>query len=196
MKTNLSSSHKIYFPFPPTQIDWVYSGPQGITGVAAKAKIEESFARGVQITKDEYKVLLQKEETSWAQYQASVLEKLQERYEAWLNEFIALLPDYLTTIVEHLLPKAEIKLETMEELVSLLLKEGNEKQQKITVFLSEKDAKWLKALNEKFNAEYPLLNFETDSSLVSGDCRLKTTWGEIDGRLKTRLEELKIFFQH
>ncbi len=166
-----------------------------MSGVAAKAKIEESFTQGVEKTKEEYKKVLQTEKTSWAQYQKLILDNLQARYESWLNEFMTLLPEYLVTIISHLLPQIDIKRETVEALVAALLKEANERQQQLTVFLSEKDAQWVNKFEEKFKDEYPLLNFEIDSSLASGDCRLKTSWGEIDGRLKARLEELKTFFR-
>lgn len=188
----ISSLNKIRFHSDAkVKIAFTYCGPASMNGLEANALA----SRSIEKTKSLAQEVSEKRRAEWESYQKNVLNALHSEYEKLLKEFYNKLPDYLIHFLELLLPHITPQAETIKHLVEMILKE-NEANDALTLLISPNDVKWIKDLEKEFKQNYPHLITEEEGTLHAGEFRLKTSLGEIDGRLKTRLDELKHRFIH
>jgi len=124
--------------------------------------------------------------------------KAQVSYEEALKSSREIIVDLVFKIVEKLLPEIkkhslDVALTSVKEMVSSFLTSSTELK---IVYLSPQDYQKLKELLQtdpelkKLEEKFQLV-FEEDSELSPGDVVIKTEALDVDGRLKTKLEELR-----
>lgn len=121
--------------------------------------------------------------------------KIQTSYDHFMEDFQNQLPDYLMHLLEILLPKIKIERETLLELIQQLLA-SNVSEGPLTLCISLADQTMIDDLQKHFTNKYPQLKITTDPSLQAGDMILKTDFGILDNRLKSRLKTLQTCFDH
>ena len=182
-----SSYKKIHFlAGSPSKIRFAYCGHPKIIGEGAKDVSRQEL-------ESQMREQLQQQFAQQGQQFEKICDKIQKTYHNFIEDFQNQLPDCLIRLLELLLPKIKIERETFLELVQQML-QPNLSEGPLTLYISRNDQPVVDDLKQYFTHQYPQLKISTDPSLQAGDMILKTDFGTLDNRLKSRLKTLQACF--
>lgn len=126
------------------------------------------------------------------QLQDGALRALRDQHEALAGQFRRTLPELALDIARHLLADLELDGAAIARIVEDTLAEVVPGREGLTVLLNERDLALLEKTDAAFRARHPDMAFRADASLRSGDCVVRSRFGEIDARLDTKLRNVAL----
>ncbi|HZZ19114.1 MAG TPA: FliH/SctL family protein [Opitutaceae bacterium] len=166
-------------------------GERLLTESELSARAQDAFRRGV----DSARALADQQMVEFradvSQLSDGVLKKVGQVEKAIVSQLNAALPSLGVEIARRLLagyePPAEVVAKLCDEALSELFPEKSD----LELVVSPRDADILQGLHPSLKDRYPGLRISSESSLVPGDCQVRSRFGLIDGRMSTKLMALE-----
>jgi flagellar assembly protein FliH len=123
--------------------------------------------------------------------QAGVFQSISDRFNQALGQMRGLLPQLVVEATSRVLGGVEMEERLVRAVVEDLLSEVAPGTEPLEVELAEEDLGKLERGQEQFQKRFPSIRFRANPDLRSGDCLVRTRFGVVDGRLKTKLRGLE-----
>jgi flagellar biosynthesis/type III secretory pathway protein FliH len=145
----LSFNKKIVFPEPPKgfRVKSVSFPPIPIED--QRQKEQKCLEAGKQEAEKFYTAEIERLRGEYAQKQADILDRLNDRADQALEMLDSNLPSLVMEIVQKILPQVDLTGTDVEGVVRSLIAEFSDKEENLEVFLCPEDLKLLKALGKK-----------------------------------------------
>ena len=185
--------HRLNVSFPVAPVSINIAGQQlpKLFTAADLAAVKDAARRdGVNFAEGEAKVRLEKMAADVAAIQTQVLRSVEEGYQQAMSEMREILPTLVLEATARILADTEISSEVLKRIVDDLLQEVVPGADQIDVFLCPDDLKKMESFQTELRVQHPGIAFHGDSELRVGDCLVKTRYGVLDGRLKTKFNAL------
>jgi flagellar assembly protein FliH len=185
----MSSTSTIRFSVAPVAITLLTAGAMAERELREKA-CEEAYQRGF----DEASALLSRQileqRSDLAHLQESTLRALAGQHDALVAQISALVPELALEIARRVLAGIEPDRELLQKIVEETLGEVASGSVDVELRLCPRDVELMSGLEEDFAHKYPGLRIVADAELAPGDCRARSRFGEIDGRLSTKIDNV------
>lgn len=151
----------------------------------------EEYQRGVEETTRLLEGQLLELRTEAVRMQSETFVALVGEHEALAQEFRAMLPEFAMEAVTRLLAGTPIERETVLRIVAEMLSEVEPGKEIVEVELSARDLELIAGHDADFRAKHPAIAFTSKPELLPGDCMVRTRFGALDGRMRTKRETLE-----
>ena len=145
----MSFNKKIVFPEPPKgfRVKSVSLPPVPIEDL--RQNEQKCLEAGKHEAEEFYTAEIEKLRGEYAQKQADILDRLNDRADQALEMLNTNLPSLVMEIVQKILPQVDLTGTDVEGIVRSLIAEFSDKEENLEVFLCPEDLKLLKALGKK-----------------------------------------------
>lgn len=126
------------------------------------------------------------------QLQDGVFGKLADIEPTLLGQIRAALPGLALDLARRLMAGFEPSPEIIERICCEALDQLLPERENLELILSPRDARLLGELNPAWIQRYPGLKMQTDVTLATGDCQVRSRFGLTDARRVTKLETLSL----
>jgi flagellar assembly protein FliH len=155
------------------------------------SRAQEAFSKGV----DSARALADQQMVEFradiSHLSDGVFQKVGNIEKALLAQLNAALPALGVEIARRLLAGYEPPAEVVSRLCDEALAELYPEREDLELVVSSRDAVILEELHPSWKARYPGLRITSETSLVPGDCQVRSRFGLIDGRMTTKLGALE-----
>ncbi len=127
--------------------------------------------------------------------QAQTFTALVEQHAVLVQQVHEVVPELVLEAIARVLAGTPIDRETVIRIVTDLLGEVAPGREQVEVQLAPGDLNLISGYEENFREKYPAIVFRADAELRPGDCKVRSRFGVIDGRLATKLRALESFFK-
>jgi flagellar assembly protein FliH len=185
----MSSTEVVRFPAAPVAITLLTACALAQRESLEKA-CEEAYQRGF----DEASSLLNRQileqRSDLVHLQESTLRGLAGQHAALVAQVSALLPELAVEIARRVLAGIEPDRDLLRKIIEETLGEISPGSANVELRLCPHDFELMDGLADDFAHKYPGLLIVADAELSPGDCRARSRFGEIDGRLCTKFENV------
>jgi flagellar assembly protein FliH len=126
------------------------------------------------------------------QLQDGIFGKLADIEPALLGQIRAALPGLALDLARRLMAGFEPAPEVIERICCEALDQLLPEREDLVLILSPRDAQLLQEINPAWLQRYPRLKVQTDPTLATGDCQVRSRFGLTDARRVTKLETLSL----
>ena len=190
----MSSVNTIRFIVPPAavvlDVSTAVEMPGSFTPEQIEAAREEGFRRGFDEASKYLSEQMLQQRSDLAHLQETTFQKLAAENAALLAQMRELLPQLAAIVAQRVLAGFEPDQQTVVRLASETLAEITPGSPGVEVWFHPRDLELVSALASDFAERYPGIQFHADSELQPGDCRARSRFGSIDGRLTSKLQNV------
>jgi flagellar assembly protein FliH len=178
--------------FSTAPSDIVLGGPEPepIAASVHAAAVLEAYQRGWEEAVAKHEAMLAEQRQEFARAQEDALKGIAAQHEALVAQFSAALIPLASQIAARVLAGVAPDAELVSRLVEETLAELEPGTADVEVYLSPGDCALAEEIAAEQGQKFPGLKLLPDNSLRPGDCRVQSRFGAIDGRLKTKLENV------
>lgn len=151
---------------------------------------EEAYRRGFDEASELLSRQILEQRNDLAQLQDTTLRELARQHDALMAQISALVPELAIEIARRVLAGVEPDRDLLRKVVDETLGEVAPGSASVELRLCARDIELMNGLEEDFAHKYPGLCIVADPELSPGDCRARSRFGEIDGRLSTKLDNV------
>lgn len=155
----------------------------------------ESYKRGYEEASQLLRRQMMDQRAEMGQLQGETFKALEQQHHTLLAQFRQLLPGLALDIARRVLGGVEIDRDAVVRLVDDILAAVPAGREGLEVALSAHDLALIEGNDAQFREKHPEIRFRADASLKSGDCVVRSRFGEIDGRLDTKLRSVERLLQ-
>ena len=186
-----SANVPIVFDSPPRRVVVARSV---LEKIYTQTEFDEAFERGrecglLEGTRRNEGVLRDVKE-EFLRAQNGILSSICQKFDLALGKLRELLPDLVCIATERVLGGSQIDGKIVLAVVNELLSDWSPGMEKLQVRLSIDDLRAIEGLDVEIRRKFPALEFQVDPDLGRGDCVLSSRFGLVDGRIRTKLNEL------
>ena len=145
----LSFNKKIVFPEPPKGFRVKSVSLPSVPIEDQRQNEQKCLEAGKEEAEKFYTAEIEKLRVEYAQKQADILDRLNDRADQALEMLNTNLPSLVMEIVQKILPQVDLTGTDVEGIVRSLIAEFSDKEENLEVFLCPEDLKLLKALGKK-----------------------------------------------
>jgi len=162
------------------------------TDVEVEALRKEAFRQGEDAAREFADRQLVEFRADVQQLQDGIFGKLADIEPALLGQIRAALPGLALDLAHRLMAGFEPTSEIIERICCEALDQLLPEREDLALILSPHDAGLLEQLNPSWLKRYPGLKVQTDPTLATGDCQVRSRFGLTDARRVTKLETLSL----
>ena len=160
-------------------------------GEAKRAAYQKGFEEATRAM--EHQLLEQRGEM--VHLQNETFEGLSRQHAALSEQLQGMLPELTMEAIRRILAGTAIDRETVLGIAKDLLAEIAPGQEQIEVRLAPGDLELIAGYEEGFREKHPQIVFRADPELKAGDCVVRSRFGDIDGRLSTKMRTIETFLK-
>lgn len=182
----------IRFTQPPRRIAFRDAPPVlEYTEAQLDAARREGHQRGLEEASRMLEKQLLEQRAEVVHLQSETFSSLAKQHAALVEQFRALVPELTMSAARRVLAGIEIDRDLVLRLVAEVLHEIAPSREAIEVALSARDLQLVEGNEAAFREKHPEILFRADAELQPGDCRVRSRFGIIDGRLETKLRSVE-----
>jgi flagellar biosynthesis/type III secretory pathway protein FliH len=181
---------RIHLRKPIAGLKVSYYGPEPVSEADAHKREEEAYERGRHEAETVCQRQILQARKEMSQLQNEVLASVQSRYKELSDQFDEQIPDLVLSIVNKVWEGLVLDRPAVLRAIDAALTQVGGETQNLTLRLCPQDAALLQE-RETFKTHYADLKIETDSELASGDVVLRSRFGIVDSRIKTKLRRVE-----
>jgi flagellar assembly protein FliH len=185
----MSSTSTIRFPAAPVAITLLTAAARA-HGEALEEARAEAYQRGFEEASSLLNRQILEQRSDLAHLQETTLHALSRQHSALVAQVSALVPELALEIARRVLAGVEPDRELLRRIVEETLGEVEAGSAEVELRLCPRDLELMSGLEEDFAHKYPGLRMTADPELSPGDCRARSRFGEIDGRMDTKLRNV------
>jgi flagellar biosynthesis/type III secretory pathway protein FliH len=164
--------------------------PAPVAASVHEAALAEAYQRGWEEAVARHELVLAEQRQEFARTQEDALKGIATQHEALVAQFTAALIPLSSQIAARVLAGVSPDAELVARVVAETLGELETGTPDVEVYLSPRDCELAEAIAAEQGQRFPGLRLMADRDLRPGDCRVQSRFGAIDGRLKTKLENV------
>ncbi|GEM_PF-2441569 len=166
------------------------SGPAPLGGSALSAELEKNYRKGYEDASARYNLELLEMRKQMQEHAAGVLKTIEEEYRNLTSHLSNELVEILGVLLYKIVGQAAMEPSVIKSRIESVIAESCPENEPVEVQLCQKDFDALKSMDEGFVARHAYLSFKVNEKLSSGDCMMRTRFGEVDAQLKTQFKQL------
>ena len=182
----------------------LHASPKNIAlaGVRSKAAFteddveaarREGYRRGTEEATRLIEKLMIEQRSEMVALQSETFAAVAQQQELLTQQMHEVVPALVLEAVARVLADAEFDRETILRIANDLLSEVASGREEVELQLSPRDLELIAGYEDGFREKHPAITFHANPELRTGDCRILSRFGFIDGRLSTKLRALEGF---
>ncbi|MBN2068694.1 MAG: hypothetical protein JW739_03570 [Opitutales bacterium] len=175
-------------PLKGLRISYVGTAPVAAEKAQEMAKAE--YKRGYQKAREFYERQIAGLRQEAAELQQQVLDGIRREMEQLKEEVNYNMPDIVMAVVRKIWTGLELDEKTLSRMIDEVLDQLSPGENDLEIFLCPADYGRLLNNDAGVSARYPGLKIVEDKALQSGDIALRSRFGHVDARVKTKFRKL------
>jgi flagellar biosynthesis/type III secretory pathway protein FliH len=190
MEENTTTDNpRIHLRKPIAGLRISYFGPEAVSAEDAKKREDAAYAKG----KRDAEVVCQRQivqaRADMANLQNRALAAIDKNFKELSDQFNDQMPDLVMAIVGKIWEGLKLSREDVVRAIDVALAQVGSDTRNLAIRLSKADYDLLQDASA-FKARFPDLTIETDPELKGGDVVIRSRFGTIDSRVKTKLRRV------
>jgi flagellar assembly protein FliH len=192
MRPDADCNLKIQFKKQPSRIRVVYAGLPPVPGDHALKAEQQAYERGHAAASRVYEQQILEQRQEMNRVQTSVLEAIGAENLRLNREINERLPHLVMAIVRKIVGGMTLEASHVNTLAEEVLQEMSPQGEDVELYLSIDDFNLLKKFGrDRLQGRFPGLVINEDSALEPGDVMLRSRFGLVDARMKTKLAKIE-----
>jgi len=180
---------RIHFRKPITGLKVSYYGPEAVPVDEAKKREDAAYAKGKRDAEAVCQRQIVQARSDMANLQNRTLAAVDRNFKELSDQFNDQIPDLVMAIVGKVWEGLKLTREDVIRAIEAALVQTGSDTQNLAIRLSKADFDLLQDASA-FKVRYPNLSIEPDPELKPGDVVVRSRFGTIDSRVKTKLRRV------
>lgn len=181
----------LVFSEPLRDVQWVEVPLPGIPADEMEKRERAAAARGREESDAHYKAQIVEMREEVLALQKGLFQRMEDNFAALVQGVHERLPALVMAVSRRALAGLELDGEQVRAVIEEILRHDAPEGEKLTLTLCPADLEALRKADPGFEERHSRLAFEAEAELQSGDCLVRSRFGEVDARLSTKLRHIE-----